>query len=246
MTIFTSTRIPTKMSSSLNLNSYMHHLSRVLSLDYVPSNKDILRMRLRTGGVTETTFEVDSRQYEVFDLGGARSERKKWIHTFEQCHQVIFVASLSGYDECLVEDLTAVSHNPILRIHVVASRCKTDLSSVQNQTQESLLLFESLISPSWFEKSAITLILTKMDLFEHKVKNQPIRDYFPDYLGPSNDSEAGRDFFVQKYLLCNHSPNRKIDVVCADVTDTASFEPKLREIMKTAANSSEMEARVTV
>ena len=126
-----------------------------------------------------------------------------------------------------------MSHDPILRLLVMASWGKSGLSSVQNQTQESLLLFDKILSTSSMEKSTITLLFTKMDLFEHKVKNQSIRDWFPDYVGPSNDSEAGRDFFVQKYLSLNRQPNRKIDVVWADVTDTTSFEPKLRKIMKT-------------
>ena len=221
------------MSNSLIFYSYMHRLSHILSLDIVPSDKDIPQMHLRTTGVTETTFQVDSQRYRVFDVVGTRSTSKKWIHTFKQCHQVIFVASLSGYDECLIEDATAVSHDPILRLLVVASWGKSGLSSVQNQTQESLLLFDKILSTSSMEKSTITLLFTKMDLFEHKVKNQSIRDWFPDYVRPGNDSEAGRDFFVQKYLSLNRQPNRKIDVVWADVTDTTSFEPKLRKIMKT-------------
>ena len=44
----------------------------------------------------------------MFDVGGQRSERKKWVHCFEGVHCLLFVASLSGYDECLVEDKTAV------------------------------------------------------------------------------------------------------------------------------------------
>ena len=246
MTIFTSREPPAKMSGSLTCNSYMGRVSHLFSPDYVPSDKDILQMCLRTIGVTEMKFEVDSQQYAVFDVGGTRSERKKWIHTFGQCHQVVFVASLSGYDEYLVEDATTVSHAPILRHPVMASWAKADLSSVQNQTHESLIVFESLMSLSWFKKSAITLVLTKVDLFEDKVKIKPIRDYFPDYLGPSNDSEAGREYFVQKYLSLNKTLNRKINVICADVTDTSSFEPRLSEIMRTAALVSEMETLMKV
>ncbi len=45
----------------------------------------------------------------MFDVGGQRSERKKWVHCFEGVHCLMFVAALSGYDQCLVEDKTAVS-----------------------------------------------------------------------------------------------------------------------------------------
>ena len=44
----------------------------------------------------------------MFDVGGQRSERKKWVHCFDGVHCLMFVAALSGYDQCLVEDKTAV------------------------------------------------------------------------------------------------------------------------------------------
>lgn len=47
----------------------------------------------------------------MFDVGGQRSERKKWVHCFEGVHCLMFVAALSGYDQCLVEDKTAVSNH---------------------------------------------------------------------------------------------------------------------------------------
>ena len=40
----------------------------------------------------------------MYDVGGQRSERKKWIHCFEGVTAVIFCAALSGYDTVLAED----------------------------------------------------------------------------------------------------------------------------------------------
>lgn len=38
------------------------------------------------------------------DVGGQRSERKKWIHCFENVIALIYLASLSEYDQCLEEN----------------------------------------------------------------------------------------------------------------------------------------------
>ncbi|KAK1332671.1 hypothetical protein QTO34_007354 [Cnephaeus nilssonii] len=45
----------------------------------------------------------------MFDVGGQRSERKKWIHCFEGVTCIIFIAALSAYDMVLVEDDEVVS-----------------------------------------------------------------------------------------------------------------------------------------
>jgi hypothetical protein len=42
----------------------------------------------------------------MYDVGGQRNERKKWIHCFDDVTAVIFVASLSEYDQVLYEDHT--------------------------------------------------------------------------------------------------------------------------------------------
>lgn len=34
--------------------------------------------------------------YRMFDVGGQRSERKKWIHCFEGVTAIIFCVALSG------------------------------------------------------------------------------------------------------------------------------------------------------
>lgn len=44
--------------------------------------------------------------FEMYDVGGQRNERKKWINCFEGVTAVIFVAALSEYDQCLFEDST--------------------------------------------------------------------------------------------------------------------------------------------
>ena len=50
------------------------------------------------------------------DVGGQRSERKKWIHCFEGVTAIVFCAALSAYDLVLAEDDRVV--NIIISLHL--------------------------------------------------------------------------------------------------------------------------------
>lgn len=51
----------------------------------------------------------------LFDVGGQRSERKKWIHCFEDVTAIIFCVAMSGYDQVLHEDETTVSVTQLIK-----------------------------------------------------------------------------------------------------------------------------------
>jgi guanine nucleotide-binding protein subunit alpha len=97
----------------------------------------------------------------LFDVGGQRSERKKWIHCFESVMSIIFCVALSEYDQVLLEDTT------------------------ENRLVESIRLFESIVNSRWFLNTSIMLFLNKVDLFKIKVEHVPVERYFPDYKGKS-------------------------------------------------------------
>ena len=87
---------------------YFNAMDRMASPSYIPTDQDILRSRVKTTGITETTFKVGELTYKLFDVGGQRSERKKWIHCFENVTALVFLVSLSEYDQMLYEDESVV------------------------------------------------------------------------------------------------------------------------------------------
>lgn len=89
-------------------NSFCNDVERLWDKNYVPTDQDLLRSRLRTTGITETVFDLGQLTYRMFDVGGQRSERKKWIHCFENVNCLLFLVAISGYDQCLVEDKDGV------------------------------------------------------------------------------------------------------------------------------------------
>lgn len=69
----------------------------------------MLRTRVKTTGIIETKFSFKGLNFTLVDVGGQRSERKKWIHCFEGVTAIIFCVALSGYDLILEEDQATVS-----------------------------------------------------------------------------------------------------------------------------------------
>ena len=92
----------------LDLFSYLNRITDVLIPNYIPSDQDIMWSRLKTTGISETSFVVKNLVYRVMDVGGQRSERKKWIHCFENVTDIIFVVAVSEYDQLLQEDHATV------------------------------------------------------------------------------------------------------------------------------------------
>lgn len=126
----------------------------------------------------------------MFDVGGQRSERKKWIHCFENVTSIIFCVALSEYDQVLLEESSQVSD-----LLIVLGCSFSIADTFQNRMMESLVLFDSVVNSRWFMRTSIILFLNKVDLFRQKLGRSPLGNYFPDYSGGNDVNRAA------KYLL---------------------------------------------
>ncbi|XP_017328773.1 guanine nucleotide binding protein (G protein), alpha inhibiting activity polypeptide a isoform X1 [Ictalurus punctatus] len=179
---------------------YLNDLDRISVPTYVPTQQDVLRTRVKTTGIVETHFTFKDLHFKMFDVGGQRSERKKWIHCFEGVTAIIFCASMSDYDLVLAED------------------------EEMNRMHESMKLFDSICNNKWFEETSIILFLNKKDLFEEKVKKSPLTICFPDYTGGNTYDEAAAHIQNQFEDLNVKKETKEIYTHFTCATDTKNVQ----------------------
>ncbi|KAJ3200733.1 hypothetical protein HDU82_008662, partial [Entophlyctis luteolus] len=78
---------------------FMNDLDRICSPDYMPTEPDILNARMMTTSITETKFEVQGVTFRVFDVGGQRSQRKKWAPYFDDVRAMIYLVAMNSYNQ---------------------------------------------------------------------------------------------------------------------------------------------------
>lgn len=97
----------------------------------------------------------------MFDVGGQRDQRRKWIQCFNDVTATIFVVACSSYNLTLREDET------------------------QNRLKESLELFYSIWNNRWLRNISSILFLNKQDILREKIldniEGQRLEDYFLDF-----------------------------------------------------------------
>lgn len=89
---------------------YISQMLRIGDPEYIPTEQDILRVRVRTLGISETIFRVKNLTYRMFDVPGQRNDRRKWVHCFENCTAVLFLAAISEFDQVMAEDESTVRY----------------------------------------------------------------------------------------------------------------------------------------
>jgi GTPase SAR1 family protein len=78
---------------------YLNEVMRITDSDYEPTEDDMVMTRVRTTGIVVTQVVEPPYTYQVVDVGGQRSERRKWIHCFDDVRAIIFLEGLAGYNQ---------------------------------------------------------------------------------------------------------------------------------------------------
>ncbi|CAG08422.1 unnamed protein product [Tetraodon nigroviridis] len=200
---------------------YLNALDRIADPGYLPTQQDVLRVRVPTTGIIEYPFDLQSVVFRwdstrpslpadisdwltptptgslrlsslppvrMVDVGGQRSERRKWIHCFENVTSIMFLVALSEYDQVLVE-----SDN---------------------------------------ENSSVILFLNKKDLLEEKIMYSHLVDYFPEYDGEKEECQVrrgtprqAREFILKMFVDLNPDSDKIIysHFTCATDTENIRF-----------------------
>jgi GTPase SAR1 family protein len=144
------------------------------------------------------------------DVGGQKNERKKWISCFRGVSILIYVASLSDYDQKCYED------------------------NEQNRMKESMEVFDSTINGEWFKDTPIILILNKKDILEKKIlERDDLKVTFPSYEGGKSVSNA-IEFISKKFLEKDKKKEMdRISIHVLKATDVQNVESFFKEIKET-------------
>jgi len=182
-------------------------IDRLVRPSFEPTTDDILRARLKTTGIIEVKFNVESHEFRMVDVGGQRSERRKWLHCFEDCTAVIFCVAMNEYDKMLYEEANV------------------------NRMHEAVSLFQQTVNSKWFESVSLILFLNKSDLFREKIKTVDLKVAFPDYTGGTNYDSALL-YIANKFKSLRQDPNRKTFLHVVTATNTETVKTVLRDVFE--------------
>lgn len=153
---------------------YFENCHRFVEENFLPNDVDVIMARKRTTGVIVTEFPVDGYNFSVVDVGGQRSERRKWINCFDGVRAIFWVSNLAGYDKVLFEDKSI------------------------NRMHEDLDLFKETLKTPAFKDTPIFLFFNKKDLFDISIQSSNIDLCFPEYTGPQ-EADAAQQYIAEQF-----------------------------------------------
>ncbi|KAJ3526907.1 hypothetical protein NM688_g8198 [Phlebia brevispora] len=150
---------------------FLRRISDIAKRDYTPSDVDVLRARIRTVGVQEynIAFEIRLerdiwREWAIYDVGGARTQRRAWVPYFSDVQAIVFLAPISVFDERLAEDRKI------------------------NRLQDSFALWDAITKSPLLQQCILILFMNKCDLLQQKLdRGVLVKTHLPSFADRPND-----------------------------------------------------------
>lgn len=160
-----------------NTALFFERIQQFADDNYLPTDEEILKARIRTIGRAELKFKMDQTNTLLIDVGGQKTERKNWSKCFSGVHYILFVVSLSDFDQNMFEE------------------------NNMRRSADSIQLFSSIVSQP-FKNTSVFLILNKVDLFRQKLRENPqaFAETYPGYTGAPDDVDAAIEHVKNAFL----------------------------------------------
>jgi GTPase SAR1 family protein len=194
-----------------NMGYFFEKLETLTADDYLPSDDDILRARIRSIGIANVTFNLEGALIRIYDVGGQRNERAKWAQVMNETSGVIFCVSFADFDKPMFESLP----------------------EIEPRIYDAFKVYEDVVHKDKFVDAPFFLLCNKFDAFTAKVRNTDcFAKIFPEFQGdPHNEDECGK-FLAQKFIekADPQIPERPIIVYRQDALNGANVTENANRI----------------
>mmetsp|Transcript_20633 Transcript_20633/g.26756 ORF Transcript_20633/g.26756 Transcript_20633/m.26756 type:complete len:367 (+) Transcript_20633:61-1161(+) len=172
-----------------NLHYFLSNLDRVLHQQYVPNFADLVYLRVPTVGVNVARIYVHDIPFEIYDVGGQQSERRKWVHFFDDVNAIIFVTALDEFDQL-----------------------STEKGHTMNCLMRSLGIFSEICQIESFYNIPLLIFFNKIDLFTEKIQKQDINSIpeFSSFSGEVKNATVAVRYFMYLFMKQNRITKRNL------------------------------------
>ncbi|KAJ7581784.1 guanine nucleotide binding protein, alpha subunit [Mycena floridula] len=192
---------------------FLPDAERITAVEYLPTDVDIIRAPFTTPGLSTHCLAGPGNMFgapfqrRIYDAGGIQSKRV--YPYFDDVNAVVFVASLSSFDELATPD------------------------STMTRLDEDYMQWTSICSNIYWRSdiTQLCVMLDNRDELQAKLdRGVKIRDHVPDYGDRPNDMENACKYFCDQFkaiLKKRDQPHRQRDFYTWSISTVNHSETKL-------------------
>jgi len=146
---------------------FLDQVETISEEGYIPSDQDILNSRRMTTDIQKIEFDTaipkrfggGTQTFWMFDVGGQKGERKKWIQVFDGIQAVLFLVASNSFDLRTREDCNV------------------------SRLEDSIEVFQNVWTSRFLQEAGFILFLNKQDKLREKIESgkSDILKFYPEY-----------------------------------------------------------------